>query len=798
MALFAMLFCIAFAQAQDCTSVLTGRVEDVLHQPVIGATILLLPGQAGQATDAYGNFNFEKLCPGVYTVRAQSLGYHTVEFQLTVHGTTSHIIVLQEETTELSEVVVQHHAPSHTENSNNYVQLNEKKLAESAGKTLGAALKELPGVSTLQTGPGIFKPVIHGVHSQRVLILIHGIRQEGQQWGAEHAPEIDPFIASNVVVIKDASAIKYGSGALGGVIIVNPPDLPEQSGLGGTFNSIFQSNGRSVTLSGMLEGGFGKHDGWGWRVQGTGKRAGDSHTPDYNLSNTGVREANFSAATGYHSERAGFDVFFSRFQTTIGILQATAIGSVDDLSNAMERDRPEPTHPFTYSIDAPRQEVSHNLAKINGHITTDAGEWKLQYGFQNNNRQEYNKRIGVLTEKPTLDLKLNSHTLDAEWESTNSEKRVWSLGLNGMVQDNKNVYGTQRIPFIPDFLTLSGGVFAVRKYYFKNLLLDFGVRYDYRYFSVKGFDYKNSLYHEIFSFHNVSATAGATVKLNAGEQLNFNLSTAGRPPHVSELFSMGRHQSAAANEYGLLLDKETNEVTSIDHSDFKQEQALKFVTTYQREISRVTFSATGYVNYIFNYIYLRPVGITNGIAGPAPALRYTQTDALFIGSDISANVAITRQLALEPMLTFLRASDASHHDYLTYIPANRMGMTLRYSQPQLKGLKNFYAESKTVYTFRQYRAPRVITPAEYNEAIENGEDPLGNNNAAFDFMAAPDGYWLWNLAVGVSIPGKHVQYDFRLSSENTLNQRYREYTNRFRYYADELGRNISFSFKCIF
>lgn len=34
-------------------------------------------------------------------------------------------------------------------------------------------------------------PVIHGLHSNRILILNNEVRQEGQQWGADHAPEID-------------------------------------------------------------------------------------------------------------------------------------------------------------------------------------------------------------------------------------------------------------------------------------------------------------------------------------------------------------------------------------------------------------------------------------------------------------------------------------------------------------------------------------------------------------------------------------------------------------------------------
>jgi hypothetical protein len=37
--------------------------------------------------------------------------------------------------------------------------------------------------------------------------------------------------------------------------------------MGGTLNIIGQSNGRSGTVSGLLEGGVKDHEGWGWRFQ---------------------------------------------------------------------------------------------------------------------------------------------------------------------------------------------------------------------------------------------------------------------------------------------------------------------------------------------------------------------------------------------------------------------------------------------------------------------------------------------------------------------------------------------------
>ncbi len=796
--LSALHICILVQGQEKCFSAFAGRVLDQNGIPVVGAGILLLPQHGGQATDSLGNFRFENLCDGQYRVKVQYLGYENIEFTLSIKGQTTRVIRLKETPTILNEVVVQHHDDTKTEHATNFVELNERELAESAGKTLGESLKEIPGVSSIQTGPGIFKPVIHGVHSQRILILNHGLRHEGQQWGAEHAPEIDPFIASNVVVIKDASGIKYGTNAIGGVIVVNPPPLPDEPKLGGSFNTVLQSNGRSGTISGTLEGGIKNHEGWGWRVQGTGKKTGDFRAADYNLTNTGIRELNYSGAVGYHKEHVGFDVFASHFQTEIGILKGTSIGNLDDLVAAMEREVPQYTTDFSYDISQPNQNVSHNLVKINGHLTTAHGEWRLQYGFQNNNRKEFDIRIGDLSTIPAIDLRLNTHTLDGEWESVHSSKGTISFGLNSTYQQNRNIYGTKRIPFIPDFTNTSACVFAIGKMTMNNWNVDIGARYDYRHYDVEGYDFKNTFYSTSLDFHNLSATAGTTLQLRKQQVLNFNLSSTWRPPHVAELYSLGTHQSAAAIEYGFLLNDSTNEVMDIKDVNFKTEQAVKFVTTYQRRWQNFALEITPYANYIFNYIYLRPTGITKNVRGVYPYFRYTQTDALFLGADISSTWQIGKYISVVPKISMLRASDETNQDFLVFIPSNRYEVAIRFDKPVLGSFKNFYVESKIKYAAKQTRAPRVVTVREIQEAQEQDIDLFADDNSNFDFLAPPPAYWLWTLAIGLSIKAPKVQYDFRLSSDNTLNQSYREYTNRFRYYADDLGRNVIFSFKCIF
>lgn len=788
----------------ECKSTFSGKVTDESGIPLKGATIILGNNLLSNVSDESGDFVFKNLCPAKYALSVRYVGYQPYQTEINLlpvlKGEMRNkpmIYQLNPDIAQLDEIVIRSHNPQ-TEHAHNLASISAKQLAESAGKSLGEMLKEIPGVNTIQAGPGIFKPVIHGMHSQRILILNYGIRQEGQQWGAEHAPEIDPFIASNIIVIKDASAIKYGTDAIGGVVVVNPPELPEKAGLGGSINSIVQSNGRSGTVSGYLEGGIKNHDGWGWRVQGTGKRAGDYHTPVYSLTNTGSKEQNFSAATGFHKSSYGFDVYFSRFNTTLGILKGTAIGSIQDLLYAMENTPPQYTQPFSYSISNPRQQVGHNLLKINAHKKILNGEWRFQYGHQQNRRKEFDNRRGSLQSLPSIDLLLQTHTLETEWEIENDKKQKLCVGITGMAQKNTNIFGTQRIPFIPNFASFSGGAFGVTQFIAGRWKMDIGIRYDYRLFQVKGFDYKNSYFDDKLSFGSISVTSGASLPISQKQTFHFSASSAWRPPHVAELYSLGTHQSAAAIEYGLLLNDATNEVMKIRSVPFKNEQAFKLVGSHQFQGSRFQNEVTIYANIINHYIYLKPVGVTQNIRGVYPYFRYSQTDVLFAGADISSSISLTSKLKGKQSASLLRVFNRSGVGNMPFIPPNRFDWSLRFEEPKSFLLKGFFFETKARLTANQGNAPRVVSPSQIISAKEQGIDLFATDQSIFDFAPAPKAYWLLSLITGFSVSAGASKIDFGLSVENLLNTSYREYTNRFRYYAYDRGRNFIFSIRVNF
>ncbi len=775
---------------ESCFFTLSGKISSTSGESLPGATISLLDLNTGEIAGADGLFKIQNLCKRKYRIEVKYVGYEDKIIVLKIENSIEIEVALTESNQMLEEVVIADQFQG-VEQNQTASALSGTALEQTKGMSLGESLKELSGVSSIQTGPAIFKPVIHGVHSQRILILNNGIRQEGQQWGAEHAPEIDPFIASNIVVIKDAGAIKYGTDALGGVVIVNPPELPTTNTLGGELNLIGQSNGRSGTVSGTLEGGAKKFKGFGWRVQGTGKKSGDFHAPDYILSNTGYNELNYSLTTGYHKEDVGIELFYSHFKTEIGILRGSSVETVDDLKNALEREPPAYTKDFTYDLINPHQEVKHDLLKLNAHKRVGNNEYTIQYGLQINRRKEFDVRKGKLYDIPSINLQLITHTLDLEWEKS-KEKTVRCIGINGMLQDNNNIDGTYRIPFIPNFNSTTLGVYGIQKVNLKKWILDGGIRYDYRYSNVAGYDFKNALYRSTLKFHNASLTVGANRKIRRNGMYITSLASAWRPPHVAELYSFGRHQSAAAVEYGLLLDDSTK-IVEINNSNFRNEKALKWVNTYQYNADKLLLEATAYYNYIFNYIYLKPTGVTTTFTGPTPYFRYRQTDASFLGFDFSLSYQVIKKVKLSAKTSLLRAADERNNTYLYFIPSNRFEMNIRFEEPQLKKWRSFYVESKVKYTGKQNRAPARKSIDEIIQAEQAGE-----TLPPFDFASAPNGYFLWNVNMGISCPIKKSKMDFKISVTNLLNTSYREYTNRMRYYADDIGRNISLAVKYSF
>lgn len=528
----------------DCRYHIHGIVYDQNRKPVLGAAIYVKELAKGNVTNELGDFTIDDLCVGSYTLICSYVGYETDTAIVSIAA--GRLVVeqnfkLRETGIELGEVIIteQKIAPPAMQPQ---VTLQGIDLDRTRGLTLGESLKEIPGVTTIQTGPSISKPVIHGVHSNRVLVINNGIRQEGQQWGSEHAPEIDPFIAKKINVVKGAAGVRYGADAIGGVVLLEPASLPYGVGLSGEMNAVASTNNRQGVLSGIVQGGFPKNDAFSWRVQGTAKRAGNSHAPGYYLKNTGVSELNFSSAVGYRKEKFGAELFYSQFNTKIGIFSGAHIGNRTDFETALASDGPLPEHRsgFSYTISRPFQDINHYLLKGNAYYLSDKlGKFSLALGHQFNYRAEYDshKPLGSEFDGPQMRFLLNTYTTDFTWEHKPIKGLLnGMIGVNGMYQQND----MQGRFLIPDFTGSNLGIFLVERIIKSRWELEAGARYDVRRLDVDMARIRDKS-DPTRTFSQVSGTIGATYKFLPSLSTKLNAGMGWRPPSVNELYSDGIH-----------------------------------------------------------------------------------------------------------------------------------------------------------------------------------------------------------------------------------------------------------------
>ena len=86
----------------------------------------------------------------------------------------------------------------------------------------------------------------------RVSVVENGIKQEGQQWGADHGLEVDAFSVNSVNVIKGPASLLYGSAAMGGVIELNREETPKSDMIYGNVSTLYRSVNGSFGGSVML------------------------------------------------------------------------------------------------------------------------------------------------------------------------------------------------------------------------------------------------------------------------------------------------------------------------------------------------------------------------------------------------------------------------------------------------------------------------------------------------------------------------------------------------------------------
>lgn len=748
-----LMLCVISTSAQVCSFSISGKVSDD-NGPLPGATIAIKGTPKITSSDAEGNFKLFDICQGQVTLQISYIGFQTKEYRLNLRRDEQLNISLEADAKQLGEVVLRvsriGSKPVQT-----ISVLEASQLESTRGQSLGEALKVIPGLNSIQTGPTISKPVIHGLHSNRVVIYNAGVRQEGQQWGSEHAPEIDPFIANRIIVVKGAASVMYGADALGGVILVEPEHLHYGDPLTGNLYMLGLTNGRQGIVSGNIEGSPFKN--FRMRLQGTLREAGNARTPNYFLANTGVKEANAALIMGYEKERFKTEFYGSVFTSKIGIFQGSHIGNLTELRQVFERGEPFLQPGFTYAIERPNQDVQHFILKSESHYIFDGlGKLCLQYAWQQNKRSEFdlhkpfNDSLAALN-KPQLAFDLTTQTLDILLEHNPIGRLNGKVGISGIFQ--QNFYDGRFL--IPFFDSYSAGAYVIERYVTPKWEFEAGLRADYKYMTTTLRE-NNQIINPDFNFSSVSGTLGATHRVNDKTSLQATIARAWRAPSINELFTDGVHHGSASYEIG--------------DRNLKEEQAITITSGINYQSERFSIDAGMYLNSINDYIYLKPLpNPVLSLRGAFPAFAYTQVDAQFFGGDFTSKIKLIGKLDLTTKFSFVRAKNTQTNDFLELIPADKLSNTLSLALPNSKAFSNTSIDFTGTWVGKQNLV-----------------------NEAADFVPPPAAYALFNVDVASSINLGKQEVKLGFSIQNLFNTRYRDYLNRFRYFADDTGINAAF------
>ena len=542
---------------QTCNLSLEGTITD-LHDrsPIIGALVKLEGTNYFSQTDFDGNYQLEGLCPGKYQIIILHPECPTVKKRINIQTSQVNNFDLEHHINELEEIILSEKRISKLRKSVQEVGLDIGDINSYGSNTMVEALSYISGASVLKTGNGIAKPAIHGMYGSRVGIVTDDFRQHDQEWGPDHAPNIDFNSFETIQLIKGAAALKYGGDTSGGLIILSSSRKQLKDSLYGNSNLILESNGKGGKITSMLEKTYS--NGFFVNGQFTAKRFGDFHAPRYLLSNTGLREADFSIKLGKDKIVSGWKFGYSSYAVETGILKGAHIGNVEDLFYALNSDEPRVIEDFSYQIGAPKQQGKHQKISFSYfNLFKNQSKFEWGYNFQVNDRKEFDVRRGGRTEIPAIALVLKTHNIIGSLSGINIENWTFELGINGLLQDNFSDPNTGIKRLIPDYLKYEAGAYVLGNFQKSNFFIwEWGMRLDQividakKYYDLSVWSERN--YSVVFSdfemqktgsqiltnpklfFLNFSAQTGISSKIGDRFKINASYVLSQRAPNVWE------------------------------------------------------------------------------------------------------------------------------------------------------------------------------------------------------------------------------------------------------------------------
>lgn len=802
--IYLLLFLSLDIQSQNsCDRSISGKIVDnesnsplsdvivraISDPQVFGNRVLYNSSDKFSISDENGKFLLEGLCAEEDSLIFSRIGFQDTLISLDVDYW---VVSLSEKSVELENVIISDEREKKTGTktiSQQSINLNDKGVDRTL--SLANIASEIDGVTFISTGSNVERPVIHGLYGNRILVLNNYLKHGFQNWGDDHAPEINISSVERISVIKGSSGVRFGPEALGGAIIVEPDPMKLRQPYYLNINSGYQSNGRGNNFSIKTGNGY---KNLGFNLGVNYMKIGDRHTPSYSLTNSGKEEKAFNFGLHYHLKNFDIKLYYNYVDLDLALLRSSIFHSGNSISKALSSDVPLFIRPFSYDINEPNQVVKHHLAKASINWWYKENEKvSLIIGRQLNKRKEFDVRRNA--EKPIINLDLISTDLMLEWDHSFSENVEGLMGLHFFNQDNDNNPGTGTTPFIPNYNTNRYSFYLVEGLKLGENFFEFGVRIDNENYNVRGRETSQRIFRDEHTLSNIIFSLGYENEFSENFSFRSNLGSAWRTPNMAELYSFGTN--GFKNSFGLLRyyyndDNKirTNKITLMSESLTSSEKSVKFINEFDFTSEKNKIKLTLFSSYILNYVFERPIGIYGTIRGPMPYFIIDQNDFLFVGSDLTVKKEFTKKFNSSITLNYLWSKNLENNGNLINQPPVRIENNLIWKTNNFWKINFSEISLSPSYSFKQSQAPITISP----EDLINGVVNITPETNIFDFKDAPDGYFLLDFSWRLKLN----DFSASINVNNVLNTSYRNYLNSMRYFADEIGRNFIINFSYTF
>ena len=644
------------------------------------------------------------------------------------------------------------------------------------------AMENIPGVQAMDMGSGFSKPMIRGMGFNRIAVLENGIKQEGQQWGADHGLELDAFNIGTVNVLKGPSSLLYGSDAMGGVIDITSPPVPSVDMLFGDVTLL----GKSVngTLGGSFMLGI-KKSFWYAQVRYSEQHFGDYRIPTdtivyltqkmpvygRKLKNTAGIERNIGFFAQYQRQRYKANYSVSNVYQKTGFFPGAH--GIPDVSR-VEDDGD------SRNMELPYSKVNHLKVTTLQQYAWEKLVLSGDFGFQNNHREEwsvFHTHYGsqpVPEKDPDKELAFNLNTLSASVKVRFIGSSSWehALGWDGQHQRN-DISGYSFL--LPEYYRSTTGLLWLTTYKPNNVIsVSGGMRYDYGYIHIsshedayladylrkQGYDeeqvehYKWNSHAVKKKFGDYSFSLGLVWTPSEWHMVKANVGRSFRLPGANELAANGVHHGTFRHEQG-----DTN---------LKSEQGWQMDASYNLRYNGFSISVSPFVSWFSNYIFLRPTGEWSVLPHAGQIYRYTGAEVLFAGTEATIDIHFLRSFNYRISGEYVYTYNCDEHIPLSFSPPFSMRNTLTWQRKQVM----LYAEWQSIA--RQNR-------------VDRNEDRTPGAN-------------LFHLGGSLNIPIRGNQaIEITLTARNIFNTRYYNHLSFYRKVEiPEPGRNFQLLIKIPF